>query len=67
MPVAAAVGGFSVISVNLRTVEAGSFFGVHFAQRKLTDVLMEGSQPVTQVPLKLLYCHCWGWDRVVAR
>lgn len=24
---------------------------------------MEGSQPVTQVPLKLLYCHCWGWDR----
>lgn len=47
-PRCAASGGVSGISVNPRTVEAGSFFGLHFAQRRLTDGLTEGSQPVAR-------------------
>lgn len=58
----AGMGG-PAVSVTLRTTEAGSFFGVHFTQRKPTEVPREGSQPVPWPPWKLLYCHCPGWHR----
>lgn len=35
--------GVPAVSVTLRPTEAGSFFGVHFTQRKPTEVPREGS------------------------